>query len=401
MLKKDLELPKPWSDNEVLQRTYFCNVRREHDRVTRFIRSTYSPYLSERWFEYNIIFSRFINWPATLSSIGFIRQHTPSNLESQLERLAHKGKVWGGAYVITTHGIPMGKAAYLCHNVLGGVARAMETGTFPVEEKWARPVPQDLYDRIRVIEGDHWIYEGPLWPEGYGKYDNYGAHRYMWLCKYGPINTNTPHVLHRCEYKNCCNPDHLFLGTNGDNFSHEAAKGVWDTLADLTENGRRRIGPRLLHGALGGVAGAMENALGPFWGALRPKGAGCCKAAHMALQGLEGLGSFLAAQVVADLKNTPGHPLYEAFDKATFVAHGPGSLRGLQWFWEKQVTITPSNFMWYFMAMKDYVDENWNQTLMGAPIDNQDLQNCLCEFDKFMRVTNGTGKSKRNYPGIA
>lgn len=269
MLKKDLGLPKPWSNNEVFQRTYFCNVRREHDRVTRFIRSYYSPHVQGRFFEYNIILSRFLNWPDTLNSLGYLNGHDPSELEDSLARLAKIGKVWGGAYVITTHGIPMGKAAYLCHNVLGG------------------------------------------------------------------------------------------------------------------------------------VAGAMENPLGPFWGALRPKGAGCCKAAHMALQGLEGLGSFLAAQVVADLKNTPGHPLYEAFDKSTFVAHGPGSLRGLQWFWEKQATITPSNFMWFFMAMKDYVDENWNSTLMGDPIDNQDLQNCLCEFDKFMRVTNGTGKSKRNYPGIA
>jgi hypothetical protein len=268
MLKKELGLPKPWSNDDTFQRTYFCNVRRESDRVTRFTRQLYNPHVQDRWFEYNIIFSRFINWPSTLESIGFIQKHDPIALEERLASIAKRGKVWGGAYVITTHGIPMGKAAYLCHNVLGG------------------------------------------------------------------------------------------------------------------------------------VAGAMQNPLGPFWGALRPKGAGSCKAAHIALQGLEGLGSFLAAQIVADLKNTPGHPLFAAGDKASFVAHGPGSIRGLQWFWNDP-KISASSFLMYFAAMREYVDDNWNQTLMGAPIDNQDLQNCLCEYDKYCRVSTGAGRSKRNYSGTA
>jgi 5-hmdU DNA kinase-like protein len=268
MLKKDLGLSKPWSDDETFQRTYFCNVRREDDRVTRFVRAFYSPHVEGRYFEYNIILARFLNWPGSLQSIGYLNGYDPNALEESLGRLAALGKVWGGAYVITTHGIPMGKAAYLCRNVLGG------------------------------------------------------------------------------------------------------------------------------------VYGAMHNPLGPFWGALRPSGAGCLRAAHNALQGLEGLGSFLAAQIVADLKNTVGHPLYNAFDKNTFVAHGPGSIRGLRWFWSG-ANVTASNFGKYFGACRDYVEENWNPTLMGKSICSQDLQNCLCEFDKYMRVSSGTGKSKRNYPGAA
>lgn len=263
MLRKDLGLPKPWSNDVVFQCTYFCNVRREDDTVTRFIRKFYSPLVNSPWFEYNIIFSRFINWPPTLEQINFITSHSPSWLENVLANIAKRGKIWGGAYVITTHGIPMGKAAYLCHNVLAGAAQALQ---------------------------------------------------------------------------------------------------------------------------------------GPLLQALRPVGAASCNAAHKALQRLEGLGSFLAAQVVADLKNTPGHPLYEAFDKKTFVAHGPGSIRGLAWFWDG-ASVTPTNFGKYFGACRNWVDENWNQTLMGDPIDNQDLQNSLCEFDKYCRVSTGVGRSKRNYPG--
>jgi hypothetical protein len=265
MLKKDLGLPKPWSNDEVFQRTYFCNVRREHDRVTRFIRERYSPEVQDPWFLYNIILSRFINWPDSLSRIGYLRSHDPDALEGKLEKLSQAGKVWGGAYVITTHGIPMGKAAYLAHNVLGGAHKAMER-----------------------LHG----------PTGY-------------------------------------------QGT-----------------------------PRLA-------------------------------TAHKALQSLEGLGSFLAAQVVADLKNTPGHPLQGAIDWWTFVAPGPGSIRGLQWFWENQAKVTASNFLNMFVEMEYYVKDNWNQTLMGQKICAQDLQNCLCEFDKYMRVSTATGKSKRNYPGTA
>lgn len=267
MLKKDLGLPKPWSDNDTFQRTYFCNVRREHDRVTRFIRETYSPWVRDSFFEFNIILSRFLNWPHTLRRIGYIEHYNPEVLEATLDDLSREGKIWGGAYIITTHGIPMGKVQYLCRNVLEGVSKAMGGGSLPLALRPPASLPPS------------------------------------------------------------------------------------------------------------------------------------CRAAHTALQSLEGLGSFLAAQVVADLKNTPGHPLYEAFDRTTFVAHGPGSIRGLSWF-NDGATITPNNFMQGFVRCRDYVDYYWNPTLMGVPIDDQDLQNCLCEFDKMMRVMTGSGKSKRNYPGI-
>jgi hypothetical protein len=37
--------------------------------------------------------------------------------------------------------------------------------------------------------------------------------------------TNSLHVLHRCDNPKCCNPSHLFLGTNQDNIDDKVAKG--------------------------------------------------------------------------------------------------------------------------------------------------------------------------------
>jgi hypothetical protein len=34
-------------------------------------------------------------------------------------------------------------------------------------------------------------------------------------------------------------------------------------------------------------------------------------------------------------------------------------------------------------------------------LEAHDIQNCLCEYDKMMRLTTGTGRAKNGYPGLA
>lgn len=116
--------------------------------------------------------------------------------------------------------------------------------------------------------------------------------------------------------------------------------------------------------------------------------------AHQSLMEVEGLASFLAAQVVADLKNTKGHPLQEASDWKSFSSHGPGSLRGLGWFFGRKVTA--KNY-------QECIEEAYSILELELPDEIleilcfQNLQNCFCEYDKFMRVSNRTGRSKRKY----
>lgn len=118
--------------------------------------------------------------------------------------------------------------------------------------------------------------------------------------------------------------------------------------------------------------------------------------AYQKLRSFDGLGSFLAAQIVADLKNSDGHPLTQASDWRTFSAHGPGSLRGLSWFWE--VAVSSSKYQYAIENALDLLQFELNEDIMKV-LCMQNLQNCFCEFDKYMRVSSKTGRSKRNYPG--
>jgi hypothetical protein len=244
---------KPWTDDPIFQTVYFCNVRREDDKVTRWLRDHWAQYADHPNYTLAMCMARIINYPPTLGALMFPGRWDANWFMRTLDSLASKGfRVWGNAYVFTTHGRPVSKATRAC----------------------------ELLQAVNAAA------------------------------------------------------------------------------------------PRL-----------------PLAGTLRE--------AHEALQGLEGFGSFMAAQVVADLKNTPGHPLQKAEDWWTFSAHGPGSLRGLSWLFNGKVTA--SRYPAAMEVTRKYVDEH----LVGVPrFCNQDLQNCLCEFDKYMRVKTGTGRSKRKYDGV-
>jgi hypothetical protein len=67
--------------------------------------------------------------------------------------------------------------------------------------------------------------------DGYGKITrrthlsaHLRTHRIVWMLVNGPIPPGLQ-VLHRCDTPSCCEPAHLFLGTNRDNIADRAAKG--------------------------------------------------------------------------------------------------------------------------------------------------------------------------------
>lgn len=77
-----------------------------------------------------------------------------------------------------------------------------------------------------------WLWMGYLTGRGYGhlgrrrhgKKLDYKAHRYSFEMHNGPIPDGLC-VLHKCDVRNCVNPEHLFLGTQADNMKDRDLKG--------------------------------------------------------------------------------------------------------------------------------------------------------------------------------
>jgi hypothetical protein len=123
-----------------------------------------------------------------------------------------------------------------------------------------------------------------------------------------------------------------------------------------------------------------------------------CAHLQKRLTEFKGVGSFMAGQIVCDTKYT--RMLDTALDWWEFAVEGPGSKRGLN-----RVMGRPVNQNWK--------EGEWFVTLCGLraailpmvhkagmpPLHAQDLQNCLCEFDKYERVRLGEGRPRSNYPG--
>jgi len=118
--------------------------------------------------------------------------------------------------------------------------------------------------------------------------------------------------------------------------------------------------------------------------------------AHAKLKAAPGLGSFLAAQVVADCKYTD--LLKDAPDWHDWAAPGPGSLRGLERLFKRKIT-KPQEFVISLTSIRTFI-----RPLLGSHVPElclQDIQNCLCEFDKYERTLWGEGRPRSSYPGLA
>lgn len=140
----------------------------------------------------------------------------------------------------------------------------------------------------------------------------------------------------------------------------------------------------------------VERVLNPLWRdrkRIRPVLGDTLASFHQRLISYDGLGDFMAAQVVADMKYV--NPLLSATDWDTFAAPGPGSKRGLNRVLDRHPDTTWPGQTWSVALGR--LRAAVLRALPGLTLHAQDLQNCLCEFDKYERVRLGEGRPKQIY----
>jgi len=141
------------------------------------------------------------------------------------------------------------------------------------------------------------------------------------------------------------------------------------------------------------AANMVKFILDPLWAAresIRPQRGDSLRNFFNRLSSFKYMGSFYTGQVVADLKYVQ---MDMAQDWQSFAVPGPGSERGLN-----RVMGHDKNAPWR--------EDNWQENLKTLHIltqtkmHAQDLQNCLCEFDKYERIRLGEGRVRPYHPTV-
>jgi hypothetical protein len=124
---------------------------------------------------------------------------------------------------------------------------------------------------------------------------------------------------------------------------------------------------------------------------------------HARLRESYGMGSFVAGQIVADLRWAVTG---EWRDKHEWAPVGPGSARGLARLlynddeWEGVAKRFAGRQSEWLEVFREEVLEVITQHLpkeISDRLEAHDYQNCLCEFDKYERALSGEGKPKQKY----
>ena len=120
-------------------------------------------------------------------------------------------------------------------------------------------------------------------------------------------------------------------------------------------------------------------------------------ATHRELLCRDGLGSFLAGQIVADLRwALPG--TWQGKDD--WAPIGPGSKKGMNLLLNRPIDapLSQDEFNRHLVDLMATCKPRLPRGFMDR-LEAHDVQNCLCEYSKYHRTLYGYGKPKRKYPG--
>jgi hypothetical protein len=187
------------------------------------------------------------------------------------------------------------------------------------------------------------------------------------------------------------------------------AKEFVAKMDDLQRQGKKLFGNAyMIRAGTGEDAGKpkhhylADRVFGPLWAARSSQPAffgGTCAAWDVWYRQTFGMGDFMRNQIITDMKYTIA--LRNATDWRTFCLAGPGTTRGLNRLMGRPLTAhAPAEVLnAELIAVRDsLLDEGF--PLIQKFEDLNNLSNCFCEFDKYMRARNGEGRPKQNYPGV-
>lgn len=145
-IKKEAGAPKPWTTDPIIRDYKFCNVRRNDDRVSRWIHDHWlHPYADHSNITFAMCVARIFNWPETLElieEIVFAEGWYPDLMRNVLKEYRDQGnKVFTGAYTVSTCGRAMDKIDYVIDLVFTPLRKTI---TNPYELETLEEVWSDL-----------------------------------------------------------------------------------------------------------------------------------------------------------------------------------------------------------------------------------------------------------------
>lgn len=159
--QRSLGKKAPWTEDEIIAKYKFTNVRRRDDRVSQWIiNNIIEPNLEDTYLWFKLVIARLVNWPPTLAVLESkgAMQTPPSTFNPELfskviEDLKLSGaKVYSGAYMIYPTGDSGGvKSLSIANKIIGDVVAKR----IPVNEAiWKdRPLLSDFVFKLSSCYG--------------------------------------------------------------------------------------------------------------------------------------------------------------------------------------------------------------------------------------------------------
>jgi hypothetical protein len=199
-------------------------------------------------------------------------------------------------------------------------------------------------------------------------------------------------------------PDTLAHITDGKPFArrHWDMRELKDKLHRYERAGNKVFtGAYIINGARGGskIDQVIDN-VSFMWNGQALIDRTSWRVTHSNFVGMPGIGSFMAGQIVADLLHVV--PDWEPADRATWAPIGPGSMRGMNRLlgYSYLQRMSQEEFAAHLELLIVQLKKFKRLDSITSRLEAMDYQNCLCEFDKYVRLQNEEGTVRSKYPGL-